>query len=119
MNPHIGWVVSTEGPPVYRHNVANRALLRAYQQYHHYTITNNPLQHHATPIMCVCVLAASVCLISWPDTPIVFRSDRVHHLITTSLLLLFCNAFLLDQSVSHTHTHTVRYSLCKVIRNPP
>jgi hypothetical protein len=98
----------------YRHSVVNRALLRAHQQYYHDATTNNPFQHHTTPIMCVCVLAASVCPISWPDTPIVFRSDRVHHLITTSPLLLFCNAFLLDQSVTrtHTHTHTLFVTVC-------
>ena len=43
----------------YRHNIVNRALLRAHQQYYHDTTTNNPLQNHAAPIMCVGCLSLS------------------------------------------------------------
>jgi hypothetical protein len=117
MNPHKGWVVSPKGPPVLPPQCCEPCLIKGtsavLSQYYH---KQSP-PHHVVPIMCACVLAASGCLISWPDTPIVFRSDGVHHLITTSPLILFYNAFLVDQSVSYTHT--VRYSLCKVMCNPP
>jgi hypothetical protein len=114
--------VSPKGPPVLPPKCCEPCLIKgtsaALSQYYH---KQSP-PHHAVSIVCACVLTASGCLISWPDTSIVFPTDRVHHLITISPLILFYNAFLVDRSVSlslsHTHARTVRYSSCKVTCNP-